>query len=67
MTPKLDTVPGVGPTIRVKLLSHFESTDKVLAASLNELQDVLGEKRGKNIHENIQKLFKPKKKIKLRK
>ncbi|MHA1110236.1 MAG: excinuclease ABC subunit UvrC [Promethearchaeota archaeon] len=66
MTPKLDTVPGVGPTIRVKLLNHFNTTDKVLTASLNELQDVLGEKRGKNIHENIQKVFKPKKKIKLR-
>ncbi len=66
MTPKLDTIPGVGPSIRVKLLDHFKTTEKILKANLEELQSVLGEKRGKNIYEEIRKKFRPKRVIKLR-
>ncbi|MBN2154505.1 MAG: excinuclease ABC subunit UvrC [Candidatus Lokiarchaeota archaeon] len=67
MTPKLDAIPGVGLKIRNLLLEHFKTTDKVIDASLEEMQDLLGKKRGKNIYINIRKLYKSKKVIKLRK
>jgi len=67
MTPKLDRVPGIGEKLLVILLDHFKTTDKVLTASLQDLQSLLGEKRGEKIHDSIRKLFKPKKVIKLRK
>lgn len=67
MIPKLDKVPGIGEKMRITLLDHFKTTDAVLEASLLNLQSLLGEKRGKNIFESIQKTLKPKKVIKLRK
>jgi excinuclease ABC subunit C len=67
MIPKIDKIPGVGPKIRIILLDHFKTTEKVISASLQELQDLLGEKRGHNIYDSIRKTFKPKKIIKLRK
>ncbi|HEX5395177.1 MAG TPA: excinuclease ABC subunit UvrC [Candidatus Saccharimonadales bacterium] len=42
----LDTVPGIGPAYRKKLIKHFGSAGAVLNAPAPELQRVLGAKTG---------------------
>ena len=42
MASKLDSIPGIGPARRKKLLIHFGSVDKIRAASLDELAEVEG-------------------------
>lgn len=41
----LDDIPGIGPRRRTALLSHFRSTDKIAAASLEALAAVPGMNR----------------------
>ena len=41
----LDDIPGIGPARRTALLSHFRSTDKIAAASIEELAAVPGMNR----------------------
>jgi excinuclease ABC subunit C len=42
MASRLDTIPGIGPSRRKKLLLHFGSVDKIGAASIDELAAVKG-------------------------
>jgi excinuclease ABC subunit C len=42
MASKLDSIPGIGPARRKKLLIHFGSVDKIRTASLDELAAVTG-------------------------
>ena len=45
----LDDIPGVGPVLRKRLIKKFGSTRGVESASLEDLQGLLGEKRGQQI------------------
>lgn len=45
----LDEIPGIGPATRRLLIRHFGSARGVLAASENELQQLLGERRGSTL------------------
>jgi excinuclease ABC subunit C len=49
----LDSIPGVGPKTKKKLLSHFGSIKRIKAAALSDLASVVGEKIAKGIKENI--------------
>ena len=42
MASKLDSIPGIGPARRKKLLIHFGSVDKIRAASIDELAEIEG-------------------------
>jgi len=42
MASRLDSIPGIGPARRKKLLLHFGSVEKITAASLDELAGVEG-------------------------
>jgi excinuclease ABC subunit C len=43
----LDEVPGIGPLTRKKLIRHFGSAKAVMAASQDDLQQLLGPAKGK--------------------
>lgn len=45
----LDEVPGVGPLTRKKLIRHFGSAKAALAASPQELQQLLGQQKGRKM------------------
>ncbi|MEI7846073.1 MAG: excinuclease ABC subunit UvrC [Chloroflexota bacterium] len=42
MASRLDSIPGIGPARRKKLLIHFGSLDKISTASIDELSEVEG-------------------------
>lgn len=46
----LDEIPGVGPTTRKKLIKAFGSTRGVMSASQEELQKLLGDKKGRALY-----------------
>ncbi len=56
LSSKLDFIPGVGEKTKTKLLRKFKSFKRVEEASLDELQNILGQHRGQKIFEEIQKL-----------
>lgn len=56
MSSKLDFIPGVGEKTKTKLLGKFKSLKRIESASLNELQIISGQQRGKKIFDEIQKL-----------
>ncbi len=49
----LDTIPGIGPRNRKKLLIRFKSLKGVKAAELSDLKEVLGEKLGERVHQHV--------------
>lgn len=49
----LDNIPGVGPKIKKKLISHFGSLDKIKAASLEELSLIVGMRLAVKIKESL--------------
>jgi excinuclease ABC subunit C len=49
----LDSIPGIGPRNRKKLLIRFKSLKGVKAAELSDLQTVLGEKLGARVHQHL--------------
>ena len=53
----LEAIPGVGPKKRRKLLTHFKSLKGVKAAGVEELQELLGAKLGKQVHLHLQELL----------
>ncbi len=55
LTSELDSIPGVGPALRKKLLRHFGSLKKVRAASVQDLAQVrgIGVARAAAIHEAL--------------
>ena len=46
----LDNVPGIGEKTKQTLIQHFGSVKQIVAASPDQLQDVLGEKRGAKLY-----------------
>ena len=49
----LDTIPGIGPATRDKLLSNLKSFKRIKAASENEIKFILGEDKGKKIFKEL--------------
>lgn len=49
----LDRINGIGEKTRKKLLGKFGSLEGVKGATMEEMQEILGEKRGKKIYERI--------------
>ncbi len=52
----LDELEGIGPKRKEALLKHFGSLKKIRSASLQELQEVLGDKTGQSVYEQIKRL-----------
>lgn len=50
---ELDHIPGVGPALKARLLQHFGSVRRIKAAEPAELQQLLGQKRGSALYENL--------------
>ena len=50
----ISAIPSVGPTVARNLLKHFESIEKIMTATKEELQDV--ELVGPKIAERIREL-----------
>ena len=50
----LTDIPGIGKTIAEKLLKHFKSTKKLEAASLEEIEAVVGKSKAALVFEAIQ-------------
>ncbi len=51
---KLDEIVGLGKIRKEKLLKKFGSYKKIKEASLAEIQEVIGEKVGKSVYEQLQ-------------
>ena len=49
----LDAVAGVGEKIKKQLIAHFGSVKRVKEAPMEELQTLLGAKRGENIYRQL--------------
>ena len=50
---ELDNLKGVGPATKTLLLKHFKSVKQIKAATCNELQNILGNKRGVKLYNEI--------------
>ena len=50
---KLDDIPGIGPALKERLLTHFKSVKNIEAASFEELTAVIGPAKGKIVKERI--------------
>ncbi len=48
---ELDKIPGIGPNKRAQLLKHFKSLKNIKAASLAELQQVMGKATGQTVYD----------------
>ena len=57
LNSSLESIPGIGPKKRRQLLTHFKSLKGVKAASAERLQDLLGDKLGRQVHQQIQELL----------
>ncbi len=49
----LDAIPGVGPKTKENLLKKFKSFKRIKAATEKDLMSVLGEKKGKQLHQHL--------------
>ena len=49
----LDAIPGVGPKTKESLLKKFKSFKRIKAAPIEDLIAVLGEKKGKQLHDHL--------------
>lgn len=49
----LDSIPGVGPATRKKLIKHFGSVASISSASIDEIASQVGMQKAKNIAENL--------------
>jgi excinuclease ABC subunit C len=52
----LDSIPGIGPRNRRKLLIRFKSLKGVKSAELSDLQSILGEKLGARVHQHVREM-----------
>jgi excinuclease ABC subunit C len=55
-TSLLDEVPGIGPLTRKKLIRHFGSAKAALHAEPQQLQDLLGAKKGLQLADSFSRL-----------
>ena len=51
LNSKLDRIPGIGPATRDKLLGSLKSFKRINEASVEELQKILGTKKGQKIYQ----------------
>jgi len=53
----LDDIPGIGSAIRIRLLTHFGSTDKIAAATVEEIMEIpgIGRRRAIQIFDYLNK------------
>ncbi len=49
LASQLDSIPGIGPTRRKALLKHFGSIDKIRAASIDDLKNVVPKNTAESI------------------
>ena len=49
----LDAIPGVGPKTKENLLKKFKSFKRIKEAKVEDLIAVLGEKKGKQLHQHL--------------
>ena len=54
-TSELDMVPGVGSKTKELLLRNFGSVKRIREATIEQLQELLGAKRGSALFENLHK------------
>lgn len=59
LASRLDDYPGIGPKRRRRLLKEFASLARIRAASLEDLQRVLGPKTGARLHRQLATAEKP--------
>ncbi len=57
MSSSLESIPRVGPKKRRRLLTRFKSLKGVKAAALEDLQELLGERLGAQVHQNLRELL----------
>ena len=55
---KIDHLPGIGPSTRSQLLRKFKSFKRVKDASVKDLIDLFGPKKGKKIHDALMNFVK---------
>lgn len=55
LSSSLDALPGIGPALRERLLQQFKSVKRVKEASEEELQSLLGTKKGSTIFTALNK------------
>jgi len=53
LSSSLDNIKGVGPKTQIKLIKTFKSFKNIKTASKNELIDVIGDSKAKNLYENL--------------
>lgn len=56
LSSKLDLIPGVGPKTKVLLLKQFRSLKGIQEASVEDLQNSLGKKKGEKIYQELRKI-----------
>jgi excinuclease ABC subunit C len=54
LASQLDSIPGIGPTRRKALLKHFGSIDKIRAASIDDLTNVVPKNTAESIKANLE-------------
>lgn len=52
---ELDTIPGIGEKTKTLILRHFGSVKRTKEATLEQLQELLGKKRGESLYEQLHK------------
>jgi len=53
LTSELDQIAGIGPTTRTQLLTQFKSLKRIKAASVEEISQLLGPKKGIKIFKSL--------------
>ncbi|HXV64561.1 MAG TPA: excinuclease ABC subunit UvrC [Vicinamibacteria bacterium] len=53
----LESVPGIGPKKRRRLLTRFKSVKGIKAAELAELKEVLGQKLGEKVYRHVREMM----------
>ena len=54
LASQLDSIPGIGPTRRKALLKHFGSIDKIRAASIDDLTNVVPKNTAESIKAHLE-------------
>lgn len=49
----LDSLPGVGPATKTKLLKHFKSVKRLKEAKLEEIKSLLGPSKGEKLYASL--------------
>ena len=53
LSSSLDNIKGIGSKTQIKLIKFFKSFKNIKTASKNELIDVIGNSKAKNLYENL--------------